>query len=209
MDLNTLSELLLVSLYDLAEEQPHSFFFFQLDEIGEKLGATDMNQMVKAVQILESRGFATLSMGSLSALSAMISGDGISFVENGGETGIIKAYRNNPQEIMEMVSREVKATLEPEAVAATGVDTENKSEPSLSDTIDEIFSRIKDILISEPTLSQPVREDALKDLESLKIQVSKNTRNWRLIEVLLDSLAEIPSILIGLKALASVLKNLE
>lgn len=209
MDLNTLSELLLVSLYDLAEEQPHSFFFFQLDEIGEKLGATDMNQMVKAVQILESRGFATLSMGSLSALSAMISGDGISFVENGGETGIIKAYRNNPQEIMEMVSREVKATLEPEAVAATGVDTENKPEPSLSDTIDEIFSRIKDILISEPTLSQPVREDALKDLESLKIQVSKNTRNWRLIEVLLDSLAEIPSILIGLKALASVLKNLE
>jgi len=66
-----------------------------------------------------------------------------------------------------------------------------------------------DILMSEPTLSQHVREDALKDLESLKIQVSRNTRNWRLIEMLLDSLAEIPSILIGLKALASVLKNLE
>jgi hypothetical protein len=168
-----------------------------------------MNQMVKAVQILETRGFATLSMGSLSALSAMISGNGISFVENGGETGIINAYRSNPQEIVEMVSREVQAIPGPEPFVTTDVDTENKPEPSLSETIDEIFLRIMDILMSEPTLSQPVREDALKDLESLKIQVSRNTRNWRLIEMLLDSLAEIPSILIGLKALASVLKNLE
>jgi len=49
----------------------------------------------------------------------------------------------------------------------------------------------------------------MRDLESLKIQLSRSSRNWRLIETLLDALAEIPSLLPGLKDLASVLRNLE
>jgi hypothetical protein len=209
MDSNTLSELLLLSLYDLAEEQPHSYFFFQLDEIGARLGATDMEQMIKAVQILESRGFAMLSMSPLSALSAMISGDGIVFVENGGETGIIKAYRNNPQEIIEMVNREVQTILKSEPDFPPDAAPEKRPELSLDKTIDEILSRIGDVLANDSTVTSSIRDDAMRDLESLKIQLGKYSRNWRLVEMLLDSLAEIPSLLSGLKALASVLKNLE
>jgi hypothetical protein len=49
----------------------------------------------------------------------------------------------------------------------------------------------------------------MRDLESLRIQLSRSSRNWRLVESLLDALAEIPSLLPGLKDLASILKNLE
>lgn len=209
MDSTTLAELLLVSLYDLAEEQPHGYFFFQLDEIGTRLGATDMGQMIKAVQILETRGFAMLSVGPWSALSAMISSDGISFVENGGETGIIKAYRSNPREIIDIVSREVQAPSESVQNFSQEVMPEKAQDLSLNEMIHTNLSRIDLVLFNDPSIETSAREDAIKDLESLKIQLSRNSRNWRLIEMLLDALAEIPSLLPGLKELALVLKKLE
>jgi len=209
MDSTTLAELLLVSLYDLAEEQPHGYFFFQLDEIGTRLGATDMGQMIKAVQILETRGFAMLSVGPWSALSAMISSDGISFVENGGETGIIKAYRSNPREIIDIVSREVQAPSESVQNFSQEVMPEKAQDLSLNEIIHTNLSRIDLVLFNDPSIETSAREDAIKDLESLKIQLSRNSRNWRLIEMLLDALAEIPSLLPGLKELALVLKKLE
>jgi hypothetical protein len=209
MDDTILAELLLVSLYDLTEEQPHSYFFFPLDEIGVRLGATDMGQMIKAAQILESRGFAMLSVGPWSALSAMISGDGILFAENGGETGIIKAYRNNPQEIIGMVSREVQAPPESAPNFAQEVAPGTVSDPSANEIMNAMLSQIGFALANDLTITSSVREDAIRDFDSLKIQLSRTSRNWRLIESLLDALAEIPSLLPGLKDLASVLRNLE
>jgi hypothetical protein len=209
MDPSILAELLLVSLYDLTEEQPHSYFFFPLDEIGIRLGATDPGQMIKAAQILESRGFAMLSVGPWSALSAMISSDGIFFVENGGETGIIKAYRNNSQEVIEMVSREVKAPPESAPNFTQEVAPVKVSDPSLSEMMNAILSQIGFVLANDSTITASAREDAMRDLESLKIQLSRTSQNWRLVESLLDALAETPSLLPGLKNLASILKNLE
>lgn len=209
MDTTTLAELLLVSLYDLAEEQPHSYFFFPLDEIGIRLGATDTGQMIESVQILESRGFAMLSVGPWSALSAMISSDGIFFVENGGETGIIKAYRNNPQEIMEMVSREVQAPPESAPNFTQEVTPEKAPDPLPGEMMDAILSQIGFVLANDSTITHSVREDAMRDLESLKIQLSRSSRNWNLVASLLDALAEIPSLLPGLKDLAAVIKTLE
>jgi len=209
MDSTTLAELLLVSLYDLAEEQPHSYFFFQLDEIGARLGATDMGQMIKAAQILEARGHAMLSAGPWSALSAMISGDGISFVENGGETGIIKAYRSNPQEIIDLVTREVKVQGESVPNLLQEPQFKKTQDSSLGETIQTILSGIGSVLINDSSIAASVREDAIKDLESLKNQLSRNTRNWRLVEMLLDALAGIPSLLPGLKSLAVILRKLE
>lgn len=209
MDVNILTELLLVSLYDLTEEQPHSYFFFPLDEIGIRLGATDMEQMIKAVQILESRGFAMLSVGTWSALSAMISSEGIFFVESGGETGIIKAYRTNPREIIEMVSREVQGTPESTPNFTQEDAPEKTTDLSPGETMNAILSRIGFILANDPNITSSMREDAMRDLESLKIQLSRSSRNWRLVETLLDALAEIPSLIPGLKDLASILKNLE
>jgi hypothetical protein len=209
MDSTTLSELLLASLYDLAEEQPHSYFFFQLDEIGTRLGATDMGQMIKAAQILETRGFAMLSVGPWSALSAMISSEGISFVENGGETGIIKAYRSNSQEVIDIVSREVQAPPESVQNFSQEAKPEKAQDLSLNEMIHTNLSRIGLVLVNDPSIETSVREDAIKDLESLKIQLSRSSRNWRLIGMLLDALAEIQSLLPGLKDLALVLKKLE
>lgn len=204
-----LAELLLVSLYDLSEEQPHSYFFFQLDQIGTRVGATDMEQLTKAAHILEDRGFAMLSASPLSILSAMISSDGISFVESGGETGIIKTYRNNPREVIDIVSKEVQAP--PESVSNSIQEDipATVQALSLNETMQTILSRIGSVLADDSSIITTVREDAIKDLESLKIQLSRSSQNWRLVEMLLDALAEIPSLLPSLKDLALVLRRLE
>ncbi|HOH25523.1 MAG: hypothetical protein WBJ54_08875 [Syntrophorhabdus sp.] len=209
MDLMALAELLLVSLYDLSEEQPHSYFFFQLDQIGTRVGATDMEQLTKAAHILEDRGFAMLSASPLSILSAMISSDGISFVESGGETGIIKTYRNNPREVIDIVSKEVQAP--PESVSNSIQEDipATVQALSLNETMQTILSRIGSVLADDSSIITTVREDAIKDLESLKIQLSRSSQNWRLVEMLLDALAEIPSLLPSLKDLALVLRRLE
>lgn len=209
MDLMALAELLLVSLYDLSEEQPHSYFFFQLDQIGTRVGATDMEQLTKAAHILEDRGFAMLSASPLSILSAMISSDGISFVESGGETGIIKTYRNDPREVIDIVSKEVQAP--PESVSNSIQEDipATVQALSLNETMQTILSRIGSVLADDSSIITTVREDAIKDLESLKIQLSRSSQNWRLVEMLLDALAEIPSLLPSLKDLALVLRRLE
>jgi hypothetical protein len=209
MDLMALAELLLVSLYDLSEEQPHSYFFFQLDQIGTRVGATDMEQLTKAAHILEDRGFAMLSASPLSILSAMISSDGISFVESGGETGIIKTYRNNPREVIDIVSKEVQAPLESVSNSIQEDIPATVQALSLNETMQTILSRIGSVLADDSSIITTVREDAIKDLESLKIQLSRSSQNWRLVEMLLDALAEIPSLLPSLKDLALVLRRLE
>lgn len=209
MDTTALAELLLASLYDMTQEQPHSYFFFPLEEIGARLGATDMGQMITAARVLESRGFAMLSVGPLSALSAMISGDGLLFVEQGGETGIIKAYRNNPQAIVDQVSREVQAPSETGLNQSWLAQARTPPEESLQEKADAILSQIRITLVNDANIPHSARDDAIKDLESLKIQLSKRYKNWRIVESLLDALAEIPPLVPGLKDLASVLKNFE
>lgn len=72
-----------------------------------------------------------------------------------------------------------------------------------------ILSRIGSVLADDSSIITTVREDAIKDLESLKIQLSRSSQNWRLVEMLLDALAEIPSLLPSLKDLALVLRRLE
>jgi hypothetical protein len=139
----------------------------------------------------------------------MISGDGISFVENGGETGIIKAYRSNPREIIDIVSREVQAPSESVQNFSQEATPEKTQGLSLNEMIHTNLSRIGLVLVNDPSIETSAREDAIKDLESLKIQLSRSSRNWRLIGMLLDALAEIPSLLPGLKELALVLKKLE
>jgi len=130
-------------------------------------------------------------------------------VENGGETGIIKAYRSNPREIIDIVSREVQAPSESVQNFSQEVMPEKAQDLSLNEMIHTNLSRIDLVLFNDPSIETSAREDAIKDLESLKIQLSRNSRNWRLIEMLLDALAEIPSLLPGLKELALVLKKLE
>ncbi len=97
MDQKEAAELLLTYLYDCAEAQGHVHYFFLLNDFARNIGITTTEELIYLADALESHGFVMLSTPNPGEVSAMITVDGCSLVEEGGETGIITEYRTNPQ----------------------------------------------------------------------------------------------------------------
>src|SRR4030043_2403969 len=96
MNTSELAELFLTSLYDLAESEGHSKLFY-LNDFATKIGVNDIGKIIKAAEILDARGLihpVSYELGG--GVHTAISGEGCLFVEQGGETGIIQKYRQNP-----------------------------------------------------------------------------------------------------------------
>lgn len=91
-----LAELLLVRLYDLAESQGHSELH-ALNEIAAEFGITDKSKVFNLAKTLEGRGLIQGSFTSGPAVKARITGEGVLLVERGGDTGVIRDYREHPQ----------------------------------------------------------------------------------------------------------------
>jgi hypothetical protein len=105
MTTEELAELFLAHLNELADEAPHPNFLFSVNDFTPKLGITDREDLQKAINYLGDRGFIILaSFDMYGAISAGITIEGSIFVEKGGETGIIKQYRKNPQNSVRTLS---------------------------------------------------------------------------------------------------------
>ncbi|OPX98863.1 MAG: hypothetical protein A4E62_00748 [Syntrophorhabdus sp. PtaU1.Bin002] len=194
MDIHVLAELFMASLYDLAEQQPHSYFFFPVQEIAARIGTENLEQLVQAALTMESRGLVSLASDPFGPLSAMISPDGIWFVENGGETGIIGAYRSNPSAVVASVNKDIPIDIENLPPPLESVEPDRILETPEITGIELLVSYIADAIADDDSLDTAAREDALRDIETVRIQLGRTTKNVSLISVLLDSLSNIPSI---------------
>jgi hypothetical protein len=194
MDIHELAELFLASLYDMTEQQPHSYFFFPFQEIAAKIGAENMEQLIQAALTMESRGFVSLAGDPFGPLSAMISPDGTWFVENGGETGAIRAYRSNPGAVVASVNKD--AVTDIENLSSLPADAASGRSPEVTEPkgVELLVTYITSAIADDDSLDAVTREDALRDIETVKIQMGKTTKNTTLISALLDSLSNIPSI---------------
>ncbi len=98
MTTEELAELFLAHLYELAEEAPHPNFLFSVNDFAPKLGITDRGELQKALNYLGDRGLVILAgLDPFGGISAGITMEGSSFVEKGGETGVIKDHLKRPQ----------------------------------------------------------------------------------------------------------------
>ncbi len=101
MTTEEIAELFLAHLYELADEAPHPNFLFSVNDFMPKLGMIDREEVQKAINYLGDRGFVILaSFDMVGGISAGITIEGSVFVEKGGETGMIKQYRKNPQTLV-------------------------------------------------------------------------------------------------------------
>ncbi|OPY76483.1 MAG: hypothetical protein A4E63_00100 [Syntrophorhabdus sp. PtaU1.Bin050] len=194
MDIHELAELFLASLYDMTEQQPHSYFFFPVQEIAARIGSEDVEQLVQAALAMESRGLVSLASDPFGPLSAMISPEGIWFVENGGETGIIRAYRSNPGAVVASVNKDGITDIENLPPPRDNVPSERSPEVPEVTGVELLVTYIAAAIADDDSLDAVTRGDALRDIETIKIQLGRTTRNAALISALLDSLSSIPSI---------------
>jgi len=192
MTTEEIAELFLAHLYELADEAPHPNFLFSANDFIPKLGIIDREEVQKAINYLGDRGFVILaSFDMLGGISAGITIEGSVFVEKGGETGMIKQYRKNPQTL-------VRTPLTPSSPPIDQEKTEavNEEQDAIFGrrAVEAILEDIEDMLDRDDTVTADAKKDFLSDLATIKIQMERNVRSRQIIDVVLGNLSSISSI---------------
>jgi hypothetical protein len=227
MTTQELSELFLTALYDLAEAAPHPNFLFNMNEFAPAVGISDFTELASAVNLLESKGLIYLSsFDAMGGVSAGITTDGLQFVEKGGETGVIAEYREDPLRFLKgskspgpmgpLVEYPIIRDMGPEWMPQGNTVQENPivSEPStppspsrsaINPAVDGLLLAVSILIEKDTTLTRAHRDDLLKDVETLRIQVQKNTLNKEVVIALLDSLSTLQGLVPLLTHIAQAL----
>lgn len=193
MTTDELAELFMAHLYDLAEAAPHPNFLFSVNDFAPKLGITDREELQKAINSLGDRGFIILaSMDMFGGISAGITMEGSVFVEKGGETGIIKQYRKDPQTFVKNLPELLSPAVARETTET--VSEEKQGHFFASRAVDAILTDMEDILERDNTVAAEAKKDLLSDLATLRIQMERNVKDKRIIDAVLGNLSGIPSI---------------
>lgn len=227
MTTQELAELFLTALYDLAEAAPHPNFLFNMNEFAPSVGISDFRELSEAVSLLEANGLVYLSsVDPMGGISAGITPDGSQFVEQGGETGIIAEFRKDPMKFYQdkRTAGPMAPPLEHPIIKDMGPEwmqqpsaplyQEPKSfEPvnpaptrsGIDPAVDGLLLAVSILLEKDGTITKADREDLLKDVESLRIQVQRNRLNKDVVTALLDSLATVQSVVPLLTHIAQAL----
>jgi len=191
-----LAELFLVSLYDMAEAAPHPYFLFSMNEFVPRMGIHDMAELRRALNLLEEKGLVYLaSTDAWGGISAGITTEGSVFAEKGGETGIIERFRKDPSSIG--IAPEAAPLPSPaHAVPEPSTRPESPPQSAVSDSsegvLDAILSEMTAAVQNETTIEPSGRSDLLADIETLRIQLLRHTKNQAVIKALLYNLSEFP-----------------
>ena len=200
MTTEELAELFLVSLYDMAEAAPHPYFLFTMNEFVPRMGITDMAELRKAISLLEDKGLVYLaSTDAWGGVSAGITMEGSVFVEKGGDTGIIERFRKDPSSIgIVPQAAPSPAPFPTQMVPELSAPPEPPAQPPVFDPsegmLDAILSEMATAVQNEIAMEASTRSDLLGDIETLRIQLLRRTKNQAVIMAVLDNLSEFPSL---------------
>ncbi len=192
MTTEELAELFLTSLYDMAEAAPHPYFLFSMNEFVPRMGISDMAELRRALNLLEEKGLIYLaSTDAWGGVSAGITMEGSVFVEKGGETGIIERFRKDPSSIG-IVPQAASAPSPTQIPAEPSMPMGAPPRPSpLSDSsegmLEAVLSEMATAVQNDTVMESSERGDLLADIETLRIQLSKRTKNQAVIMTILDN----------------------
>jgi hypothetical protein len=194
MTTEELGELFLAHLYNLAEAAPHPNFLFMANDFASTMGIDDREELQKAINSLGDRGFIiSAALDMRGGISAAITMEGSVFVEEGGETGIIARFREDPQAFR----RDPHAGCsEAPALPEAGMERRAAAQAARQhgSAAEAILADIEEALERDGATGADAGRDALADLAALRIQMARNVKNRRVIEALLDDLGGVPSI---------------
>jgi hypothetical protein len=228
MTTQELAELFLTALNDLAEAAPHPNFLFNMNEFAPSVGISDFAELARAVNLLESKGLVYLSsFDAMGGVSAGITPDGSEFVEKGGETGIIAEYRKNPRSFYQITQNigPIVPSMEDPIIKDMGPEWMSQANPiqekpkvaepparpspavrnGVDPAMDGLLLAVSILIEKDTSLTKASRDDLLKDVETLRIQVQRNTLNKEVVVSLLDSLSALQGLVPLLTHIAQAL----
>jgi CxxC motif-containing protein (DUF1111 family) len=202
-----LAELLLVRLYELAEAEGHSKFH-GLNEIAAEFGVSDKSKVFNLGKVLEGRGLIQGSFVMGPAVHAAITGEGSLFVERGGDTGVIKDYREHPQSFNVSIdqSTHFHAAVAGSNVAVHSSNTTQRLGPPPE--IRSLLAAIEATIRSSADIGERPREEALNDVEVLHSELAREKPRKPVVDTILATLGDLSSITSLLMQLQPLLAGL-
>ncbi len=193
MTTEELAEVILAHLYELAEEAPHPNFLFSINDFLPRFGITDREEVQKALNYLGDRGFIYLaSFDRAGGISAGLTIEGSVFVEKGGETGVVKQVRTNPQTLTKTLSTPSPRPTDQEETKT--VSEETGTLIFARRAVEALLEDIEEMLEKDDTVAEEAKRDLFSDVATFKIQMGRNVKNRQIIGELLGNLSGIPSI---------------
>lgn len=181
MDSQELAELLLTYLYDSSENLGHSYFFFRLNEFAAQLGQDDPGILTEAALVLEKEGLALVTVDGAGTVNGLITDQGCIYVEDGGCTGIIQRYRENPGTFVVVHKGEQVHAISREKV-------------SLGYEINDILTGIVHVLESGRTLEEPFIHAIKNDIDIMNMHLASRSRDRQVIDSVIEKLGNIPAV---------------
>lgn len=174
---------MLAFLYKSAEEAPHNFYFFNITDFARKIGITDTTEILEAADMIERGGYACLMMNGPGDVSALMNDAGFCYVDEGGETGVIPRYRNNPQEFFSGVG------------SGEGDNAINVKRITLGNDIYSLLVHADDVIKKNNDLDVRAREGALRNIDLLTACLGGQAGDSRtIISETLAKLADVPGL---------------
>jgi hypothetical protein len=188
-----LAELLLVRLYELAEAEGYSKHH-GLNEIAAEFAISDKSKVFNLGKALERRGLIQAVFVSGPAVRAAITGEGSLFVERGGDTGVIRYYREHPQNFNVAIdqSTHFHATVAGSNVAVHSSNTTQRLEPPLD--ICSLLAAMEATIRSSADISERRREEALSDVAVLHSELAREKPRKPVVEAILATFGDLSSI---------------
>ena len=192
MTVSELADLVLLKMHEYAETHGHGKIMY-IEKLASQLGETDLKKVRNVAIALKKRGLIDAYIRYNQSLG-FISGEGSMLVERGGDTGVIAKYQQNPSSVVLNInnSTNIQGNVSHSNVAAHSSNVTQSVE--ISPTVEEVLQAIVHQLEQDSSISQDRLADALQDIETIRLQLSKTRKNESLIHSVLGNLADISSI---------------
>jgi hypothetical protein len=185
-----LAELFLMRIYDYAEQEGHGRHF-DLLQLAAEFGVTD-KMKIRNVSTYLSEHRLIERRSSPHGIRASITGEGSIFVERGGTTGVIGAFRHMPSQYL--VSNRIIHFHSSVTGSNIAVDSSSSQTLTASQPIDQLLSEMIAVLRSDSSLAERRRAEALTDVELVRVELQRERPRRSVIESLLSDFGNIATL---------------
>jgi hypothetical protein len=193
MTTTQLAELFLLRLYDTAEANGHNTQLL-LNDIAREFGVTDTMKVKNVADFLEGHGLIRGIHTAGGHVRATITGEGSVYVEGGGQTGVIREYRQHPENYRISIdqSTHFHGSISDSNIAVRSSEVSQGS--VLPTQLEALLSDIAAAIRADTGLSERHRNDYLADLETLRSELQRKEPRKSIVNTLISQFANMSSI---------------
>lgn len=185
-----LADLLLVRLYELAKQEGrHSLH--TLSAIASDFGVTDKSQVFSVGSMLERRGLIYATFTHETEVHASIKAEGELLVEQGGETGILRRYAEDPKSLLVLD----QSTRFYGPIAHSNIATHSRSVTQFNSTeVQRLLNLVRTTIAEDSSLSPEAKNRAWADVDLIRTEVGRQAPREGIVREALATLGDIASI---------------